>query len=202
MERFVFIFLSVFLFSCSSVEKKNTDIKTLEQALIVAGNSPNAKDPIILGFNFGMDSCETTYMVDSLIKVGKLFHQEGYLRYKFNIGPLSYNPAIGFVFSNDTLSKVSLAFLNEEKQPVELIKNAVTANIFKTLSDKGYKSYQEKNSLGIDDHYFIKNNTTISLKSYERLVIMSYSNANVDMLNKARKEQGMKEKTEQTLSDI
>lgn len=199
MKRLVLILFSVFLlFSCLSTEKKSKEVKTLEQALVAAGNCPNAKDSLFLGFNFGMDSCETVYVIDSLIKTGKLFYQDSYLRYKFNISPLSYSPAVGFVYSNDTLSKISLAFFNEENQPIELIQNAITANIFKTLSGKGYKSYQEKNISGINDYYFIKNNTLISLKAYERFVIMSYSNAIIEQQEKQKKDS----QTKQTLSDL
>ncbi|WP_106832245.1 hypothetical protein [Parabacteroides pacaensis] len=195
----LFVFL---LFSCLPAEKKNEGVKTLEQALTVAGNCPNAKDSLILGFNFGMDSCQTIYMVDSLVKVGKLFRENNRLKYAFNITPFCYKPVMTFTYTNDTLSKVSLVFLNEEKHPVELIKNAVTANIFKPLSNKGYKSYKEKNPFGIDDYYFIKNNTAISLNSYEHFVIMSYSNAIVDMKEKQRKDKEQTLKTQQTLSDL
>lgn len=203
MERIILSLLSIFLLSsCFSTEKKNEEAKTLEQALIIAGNNPNTKDSLILGFNFGMDSCLVEKKVDSLIQSGKLFHQDGYLRYSFNINTFAYRPALGFVYTNDTLSKVSLVFLNEEKHPVELIKNAVTANIFKTLSDKGYKSYKEKNPFGIEDYYFIKNNTSISLTSYEHFVIMSYSNAIVDMKEKLNATQKQDLQTKQTLSDL
>ncbi len=203
MKQLVFILLSLLLLSsCFSKEKQNSDAKTLEEALILAGNSLKSKDSLFLGFNFGMDSCDTYHKIDSLVKIGKLSYQDGYLRYDFNIAPLHYNPAVGFVFTNDTLSKISLAFLNEESHPVELIKNAVAANVFKTLTEKGYKSYKEKNSLESDDYYFIKNNISISLKSYEKLVIMSYSNVIVDMKEKQKSIQKQNQQTEQTMSDL
>lgn len=203
MKQLVFILLSLLLLSsCFSKEKQNSDAKTLEEALILAGNSLNSKDSLFLGFNFGMDSCDTYHKIDSLVKIGKLSYRDGYLRYDFNIAPLHYNPAVGFVFKNDTLSKISLAFLNEERHPVELIKNAVSAHIFETLTAKGYKSYKEKNLLESEDYYFIKDNISISLKAYERLVVMSYSNAIVYMKEKQEHIKKQKLQTKQTLSDL
>lgn len=202
MKKLIFSALLIILFSCLSTKKDTPEVQSLEQALDIAGNSSNAKDTLILGFNFGMDSCLVEKKVNSLIQSGKLFYQDGYLRYSFNIDPFAYRPALGFTYTNDTLSKVSLVFFNEEKHSVELIKNAVTTNIFKTLSDKGYKSYKEKNPLGIEDYYFVKNNTSISVKSYEHFVIMSYSNAIVDMKEKQREDKEQTLKTQQTLSDL
>lgn len=202
MKKLIFSALLIILLSCLSTKKETPEVQSLEQALDIAGNSSNAKDTLLLGFNFGMDSCEVSHKIDSLINTGKLFQKEGYLRYGFNIPSFSYTPAIGFVFTNDTLSKISLAFFNEKEQSIELIKNAVTAYVFRPLSDKGYKSYQEKNLLGTDNYYFIKNNTSISLKAYEHFVIMSYSNAIIEKREKQRKDKQQLQKAQQTISDL
>ena len=191
----------LFCFLACSPGKQN-EKPNLEKAIEVAGLSENAKDSLFLGFNFGMDSCTVERRIDSLISNGKFFHQDGYLRYSFNVNPISYKPAIGFVYTNDTLSKVSLAFLNEDNLTVELIKNSVAANVIKVLSAKGYNSYLENNKFGSNDYYFIKNNTVVSIKAYERFVIMSYSNAIIDMQDKAKELKERQEKAEQTLSDI
>lgn len=200
MEKVLYPILLFCLFSCSS--GKQSEKLTLEKALETASVTSNAKDSLFLGFNFGMDSCLVERKVDSLIQVGKLFHQDGYLRYKFNIAPFFYLPAVGFVYTNDTLSKVSLAFLNEENLTIELIKNSIAANVVKILSRKGYDSFQEQNAFNSDDYYFIKNNTVISIKAYERFVLMSYSNAIIDKQEAEKKQKENQLKSEQTLSDI
>lgn len=146
--------------------------------------------------------CTVLRRVDSLISNGKFFYQDGNLKYSFNIEPISYKPAVGFVYTNDTLSKVSLAFFRDENLTIELIKNSVAANVIKVLSEKGFNSYLENNKFGSNDYYFIKNNTIVSIKAYEHFVIMSYSNAIIDMQNKLKELKEKQEKTEQMLSDI
>lgn len=200
MKKVLYPVLLFCLFSCSS--GKQNEKPTLEKAIEAAGITHNTQDSLFLGFNFGMDSCLVERKVDSLIQVGKLFHQDGYLRYSFNIDPFSYRPAVGFVYTNDTLSKVSLAFLNEENLTIELIKNSIAANVIKTLSEKGFDSYQKQNAFNSDDYYFIKNNTVVSIKAYERFVLMSYSNAIIDKQEAEISQKENQLKSEQTLSDI
>lgn len=200
MNKILYFAIFMCFLSCSSGKQKEQP--NLEKAIEEAGLSNNTKDSLFLGFNFGMDSCTVVKKVDSLIQIGKLFQQDEYLRYSFNIDPILYKPAVGFVYTNDTLSKVSLAFLNEDNLTVELIKNSVAANVIKALSGKGFNSYLENNNLGSNDYYFIKSNTVVSIKAYERFVIMSYSNAIVDIQNKAKGKEDRQTKAEQTLSDI
>lgn len=200
MKKILYFMLFMCFLSCSSGKRKEK--LTLEKAIEAAGVTSNANDSLFLGFNFGMDSCLVERKIDSLIQVGKLFHQNGYLRYRFNIDPFSYRPAVGFVYTNDTLSKVSLAFLNEENLTIELIKNSIAANVVKILSRKGYDSFQEQNAFNSDDYYFIKNNTVISIKAYERFVLMNYSNAIIDKQKAEKKQKENQPKSEQTLSDV
>lgn len=47
MKQLVFLLLSLLLLSsCFSKEKQNSDAKTLDEALILAGNSLNSKDSL------------------------------------------------------------------------------------------------------------------------------------------------------------
>lgn len=200
MNKILYFAIFMCFLSCSSGKQKEQP--NLEEAIEEAGLNKNAKDSLFLGFNFGMDSCTVLRRVDSLISNGKFFYQDGNLKYSFNIEPISYKPAVGFVYTNDTLSKVSLAFFRDENLTIELIKNSVAANVIKVLSEKGFNSYLENNKFGSNDYYFIKNNTIVSIKAYEHFVIMSYSNAIIDMQNKLKELKEKQEKTEQTLSDI
>lgn len=194
-----FIFLVCFI-ACSS--NKENSKPTFEQAIEIASKSPNIKDSLFLGFNFGMDSANVMQKVANLLNENKLLKNKGNLNYRFNINSISYNSVVGFAYDKDTLSQVSLVFFPENSFTIELIKNSITAHTTKTFLDKGYSSYKKDNIFGTDDYYFIKNNTIISIIAYEHFVLMSYSNAIVDMREKLKKQEEKQAQVEQTLSDI
>ena len=200
MNKILYFVAFLCFLSCSS--GKLREQPNLEKAIEAAGLSENMKDSLFLGFNFSMDSCTTQDRIDSLIQIGKLFHKDGYLRYSFNIDPVSYSPAVGFIYTKYTLSKVSLVFFSEDYLTVEFIKNSITAHVFRTFSNRGFSSFEKKNKFDSDDYYFVKNNTIVSIIAYEHFVIMSYSNAITDKEGSGKVQKEKLLKSEETLSDL
>lgn len=185
---------------CSSGGKQTK--KTFDEAYRIAANSTNAKDTLFLGFNFGMDSVSASKHYSDLIETGKLFDKDEYIRYQFNMREATFNPAFGLAYERDTLYKVSLVFFPENNFPLDLIKLMIIGNTLETFSSKGYEVYEKDDKIGGTDYYFIKNNTVISVISYPKFVIMSYTNAIVEKQMKQAEENRIKSLKEQTMSDI